>query len=264
MTDQRLDGTTEGRLRQLLRLPPRAMAERLAQAARRRLGRGHRPRPGRVRFGDLRRTTPLSDHFGYDRGTPVDRVYIEDFLARHAAFIRGRVLEIGDNSYSLRFGGTAVTRSDVLHVDAGNPHATYVGDLAEGAGLPDAAFDCIVLTQTLHLIFETPNAIATVHRILAPGGSLLATVPGVSSIDTGEWGPSWHWSFTPLSLGRMLAERFGEANVAVEVHGSVLTAAAFLYGLAAEELSAAELAVRDPRYPVVVAARAVKAEALAR
>ena len=127
--------------------------------------------------------------------------------------------------------------------------------------MPDAAFDCIVLTQTLHLIFDPSKAIETVHRVLAPGGSLLATVPGVSSIDTGEWGPSWHWSFTPLSLGRVLAERFGETNVALEVHGSVLTAASFLYGLAAEELSAAELAARDPRYPVLVAARAVKAEA---
>jgi SAM-dependent methyltransferase len=264
MTGLRLDGTGGGRLRRLFGLPPQDMARRLGQAALRRLKRERPPRPGRIRFGDLRRTAPVSQHFGYDRGTPVDRVYIEDFLARHSAFIRGRVLEIGDNSYTLRFGGAAVTRSEVLHVDASNPHATIVGDLADGAGLPDGAFDCIVLTQTLQLIFDVAKAIATVHRILAPGGTLLATVPGVSSIDTGEWGPSWHWSFTPLSFGRLLGERFGEANLALEAHGSVLTAASFLYGLAAEELTAAEIAARDPRYPVIVAARAVKAEGLQR
>jgi hypothetical protein len=38
-----------------------------------------------------------------------------------------------------------------------------------------------------------------------------------------------------------------------------LAAAGFLFGLAAEELTRGELAARDPRYPVIVAARAVKA-----
>ena len=85
------------------------------------------------------------------------------------------MLEIGDNSYTLRFGGAEVTRSDVLHVDDSNPHATIVGDLADGGALPEAAFDCIVLTQTLHLLFDLRGAVAHLHRMLAPGGALLAT-----------------------------------------------------------------------------------------
>jgi glycosyltransferase involved in cell wall biosynthesis len=65
---------------------------------------GSPPRIGAVDFGDLGSTRPISLDFGFDRGTPVDRYYVEGFLARHASDIRGRVLEIGDASYSRRFG----------------------------------------------------------------------------------------------------------------------------------------------------------------
>lgn len=257
------EGRGNGRLAEIPRLPPRALLTRLLRAGLRWLRSQRAPRPGQVRFGDLRRLKPFSDRFGFDRGTPVDRVYVEGFLARWSADIRGRVLEVGDNSYTLRFGGAAVTRSDVLHVDPGNRHATIVGDLADGGGLPEAAFDCIVLTQTLHLIHDLAHAVATLHRMLAPGGVLLVTVPGVSSVDRGEWGPSWHWSLTPLSLERLLKEHFGGAELAVESHGNVLAAVGFLYGLAAEEFTPAELAAEDPRYPVIVAARAVKTKGVA-
>ena len=254
------EGPGKRRLAEILRPPLLAAATRLLRARLRRLRSARVPRPGRVRFGDLRRVRPFSEWFGFDRGTPLDRLYIEGFLARCSADIRGRVLEVGDNAYTLRFGGAAVTRSDVLHVDASNRHATIIGDLSDGAGLPEAAFDCIVLTQTLHLIHDLPRAVATLQRMLVPGGVLLATAPGVSSVDRGEWGASWHWSLTPLSLERLLKDRFGEAEVAVESHGNVLTAAGFLYGLAAEEFTPAELAAEDPRYPVIVAARAVKSK----
>ena len=39
------------------------------------------PRVGRVRFGSLRRLTPISRAFGFDRGLPIDRYYIERFLS---------------------------------------------------------------------------------------------------------------------------------------------------------------------------------------
>jgi glycosyltransferase involved in cell wall biosynthesis/SAM-dependent methyltransferase len=213
----------------------------------------------RVSFGRLRRTTPISRNFGYDRGTPVDRRYIEDFLGRHADDIHGRVLEVGDAAYTRRFGGARVTASEVLHVDPDAPGVTYVADLATGDGIPSEAFDCVVLTQTLHLVFDMASAIATLHRILKPGGVLLITVPGVSSVDTGEWGDDWLWSLTAASLGRLLRARFADDDVTVTTYGNVLTAVAFLHGLAAEELRPDEYAVEDPHYPVIVAARATRA-----
>lgn len=216
------------------------------------------PPTGWVRFGSLRRVIPISREFGFDRGQPVDRYYIENFLTRYADDIQGRVLEIGDNSYTMHFGGARVRHSDVLHVKEGNPHATFVGDLTHADQIPAGVFDCVILTQTLHLIYDVPTALRTVYRILKPGGVLLATVPGISQISEDEWGDEWYWSFTPAAARRTVAEVFPLGQIWVESHGNVLAASAFLYGLAAQELRPAELDSRDPYYPMLVTIRAVK------
>ena len=209
-------------------------------------------------WGGLRRTAPVSQAFGYDRGKPIDRRYIEIYLERHAHSIRGRVLEIGDNEYTLRFGGSRVIQSDVLNIVPGNPKTTFVDDLADGHTLPSDTFDCIVLTQTLHLLFDLRKAVQTLHRILAPGGVVLITVPWVSPIDRGEWGGTWYWSITPAALRRLLKESFLEQNVEISYFGNTLSASAFLYGLAEHELGASKLDTADPFCPVIVAGRAVK------
>src|SRR3972149_6617938 len=91
---------------------------------------------GSVDFGNLRRLVPINREFGFDRGQPVDRYYIENYLARHAEEIRGRVLEIGDNVYTRRFGGSRVAKSDVLHVSGDSPRATIVADLTNAGHAP--------------------------------------------------------------------------------------------------------------------------------
>lgn len=237
----------------LARVPFRAQ---LRDAARR--VTGSTPPVGRVDLGDARRVTPISRCFGYDRGLPIDRYYIEGFLERNAGLIRGRVLEIGDNAYTVRFGADRVERSDVLHVKEGNPQATFVGDLTEADHIPSAAFDCVILTQTLHLIYDARAALRTVRRILRPGGVLLATFPGISQIDAGEWGGTWYWSFTPASAARLFGEVFPATALALETHGNVLTAVGFLHGLALQELRPEDLEHRDPSYPLIVAVRAVR------
>ena len=247
-------------MREAARGVKRRIARVLPRPVRRRLWRalGGRPPVGGVDLGDLGTTVPISRDFGFDRGTPVDRYYIERFLERHATQIGGRVLEIGGDEYMRRFGGSRVSRADVLHVHEGNPRATIVGDLTDPAVLPAGAFDCIVLTQTLHLIYDARLAVARLHRALAPGGVVLVTVPGISQIDRGEWGASWFWSFTTESLSRLLGECFGPDDVLVEHHGNVFAATAFLQGLAVEEIDAAMLDPLDRSYQVIVAARARK------
>jgi SAM-dependent methyltransferase len=216
------------------------------------------PPPGRVRFGDLRRTTPISPDFGYQRGNPVDRYYIESFLEQHRGDVRGRVLEIGDSTYTHRFGKDQVERADVLHIDPHAPGATFVGDLADGSFLPADAFDCIVLTQTLHLVYDFPAALRAVARTLAPGGVLLMTVPGISNVDPTDWGATWYYSFTARSVERMCAEHLPGFALDVSSYGNVLAAIAFLHGLAQDELTTAELDEHHPEYSLIHATRAVK------
>jgi glycosyltransferase involved in cell wall biosynthesis/SAM-dependent methyltransferase len=218
------------------------------------------PAPGQIKFGSLRRVSPISSAFGYDRGLPIDRYYIEKFLASHVDDIRGHVLEIGDNSYTRKFGADRVSKSDVLHVSRGNPLATIVADLTDADQIPSRTFDCIIFTQTLQLIYDVRAAIRTLHRILKPDGVLLATFPGISQIANDEWGDNWSWAFTPLSARRLFEEAFPAASVSLETHGNVLAAVSFLHGLATEEISMEELDSCDPHYPVALALRAVKAE----
>jgi len=218
----------------------------------------YRPPVTWVRFGDLRRTRPISREYGYDRGLPIDRYYIERFLSRHASDFRGRVLEIGDAAYTRRFGGDRVTISDVLHVHEDNPAVTIVGDLTAADHIPSCSFDCFVLTQTLHLIYDVPAALKTAYRILKPGGVVLATVPGISQISSDEWGKTWYWGFTSLSARRLFEEVFRQEDVEVEAHGNVLAATAFLQGLATEELRQDELDYSDREYEMLITIRAVK------
>jgi SAM-dependent methyltransferase len=216
------------------------------------------PPLNRVNFGDLRRLNPISREFGYDRGLPIDRYYIENFLNNRSLDICGRVLEIGDATYTRRFGGDRVTKSDVLHVVAGNPEATIVGDLTNSELIPSASFDCLILTQTLHLIYNLQAAIQTIDRILKPGGIALITVPGISQIAIDEWKDYWCWSLTAIAAHKLFTEVFPEENVTIEDRGNVLAATAFLQGLATQELTAAELDYRDPSYQMLIMIRVVK------
>ena len=219
-----------------------------------------RPRVGQVDFGDLRRLAPISSTWGFDRGVPVDRFYIDRFMRRHERDVRGRVLEIANPAMTLRYGGDRVTRSDVLHPVAAPAPVTLVGDLASGEGIPEAAFDCAIVTQTLLLVYDVQAAIRTLGRILAPGGVALVTVPGITKIsreDMDQWGQ--FWSFTSASLRRLFEEAFDAQRVSIEAYGNVLAATAFLHGLSAAELTEDELLHRDRDFEVLLAVRAAKA-----
>lgn len=218
--------------------------------------RRQRPRVGRVRFGDLRRTQPICREYGSARGRPVDRYYIENFLAEHGRLITGSVLEIGERTYTERFG-QGVTRSDMLHVSDG-ADATYVADLTDAPQVPSNTYDCIILTQTLQMIFDLRATVRTLYRLLAPGGVLLCTAPGISQVADPVWNSTWYWSFTRLSMQRLFDTTFPPGNVDARAYGNVLSATAFLHGMAQDELRRSELDVVDPEYPVILTVAASK------
>lgn len=218
-----------------------------------------RPRVGGIDFGDLGRTTPVSRNWGFDRGTPIDRLYIERFLESHAADIRGRVLEVANNTYTLRHGGARVTQSDVLHPSEGNPRATIIADLARPASELEGQFDCIICTQTLQLVYEVHSAVSQLHRWLKPGGTLLATVPGISQISREDMQQTGdYWRFTAAAMRKLVGDEFGTGDVDVQVLGNVLSSVAFLQGIAAEECDQAALLEHDPQFQMLLTIRAVR------
>lgn len=211
---------------------------------------------GAMNVGRIRSARPISKNWGYGRGTPIDRHYIEGFLGGHASDVRGHVLEVQEDDYSRRFGGPGVTRQDILNVDASNPLATIIGDLADPATLPAGQFDCIILTQTLHLVFDMAAAVANIRRALRPGGVALITVPGITPVRPVD-DYDWFWSLTDTALSRLLRRSFEPDKVEVSTYGNLAAATAFLHGAAVEEVGRRRLAQPDPAYPVTVAARCV-------
>ncbi|HKG02350.1 MAG TPA: glycosyltransferase [Conexibacter sp.] len=210
-----------------------------------------------VEWRSLRRLQPISRVWGLDRGQPVDRFYIEGFLEAHAADIAGDVLEVKDAGYTKRFERGARSYA-VLDVAEHNEQATLIADLTQAQSLPEAAFDCIVITQTLQFLFDVETAVANLHRALAPGGVVLATAPCVSRIDYEAGVDADFWRLTAASARRLFASRFGAEAVEVRALGNVLTCTAFLHGLASQDLDAAELDHHDPYFPLLLAVRAVK------
>jgi glycosyltransferase involved in cell wall biosynthesis len=216
------------------------------------------PPKNAINFGHLGSARPISLDFGWDRGTPIDRYYIERFLASHAEDITGNVLEIGDDTYSKRYGGAKIIRQDVLHVAVGHPGATITGDLTREGVLPENTFDCIIFTQTLQLIFELEQAVFRLHRALRHDGVLLLTTPGISQLDRGEWGDRWCWNFTSVAVRRLFEQHFPTDALDINTHGNVFAATTFLHGVALEEVDQKKLDINDQAYPVVITLRAQK------
>jgi SAM-dependent methyltransferase len=217
------------------------------------------PRPGRVRFGSLRRRNPISRRWGADRGTPIDRYYIKEFLSGYSQDVRGHVMEVGQNIYAGTLGGSRITRLDILHVDEKSGDVTVVGDLTDPELFPPETFDCIILTQTLQFMFDPETAVRNCHSFLKPGGVLLVTASGIGQISRGDMDRWGHfWNFTTRSMEEIFKRAFPAGDVAVSEAGNVLSAISLLHGLSAEELTAGDLDHEDPDYQVLITVRASK------
>lgn len=204
----------------------------------------------RAHVRTLRRVRPVDRAFGRGGGLPIDRYYGERFMAENASLVRGDVLEIGDDRYTRAYGGDDVRSSAVVSAPE--------SDLVTGRGLPEgAAYDCVILYDTLQHIYDMASAVATTHRLLRAGGTLLATFNGISQVsrdDYDAWGDFWRP--TDLAVRRLL----GAFDVVeVRAHGNVLAACGLLYGLSAEEIGSRRLEPHDPDYQVCITARAQRA-----
>jgi len=215
------------------------------------------PDIGGVDLGDLDRRTPVSREWGYERGTPIDRYYIERFLEKHSSDIKGRVLEVQEADYTRKFGTSRVERSDVLDLDPANARATIIADLRSAGNIPPDTFDCIILTQTVHVIDDMRAVFGECARILKPGGVLLTTLPSASRVCLEYGHDGDFWRVTEAGARQLLEGIFPSDLLAVESHGNVLVNAAFLYGLGCHELRIDDFEAADPYFPLVVSARAM-------
>lgn len=197
---------------------------------------------------------PLSRNYGSNRGEPVDRYYIEKFLSENADLIKGDCLEIENSAYCSRFGKSS--KCDILDISKDNPKATLTADLRNMPQIPNNSYDCLILTQVFQFIDDYESAIKECHRILRPGGTLLATLPFISRVDARAGTVGDFWRFTLASARYIFGKYF--ARLEIKSWGNVLSGLGFWIGAAQEELSKKELAHNDPDFPVLVTVRAQK------
>ena len=202
------------------------------------------------RWGNLRRVRPFSEHFGFERGTPIDRYYLERFLERHRHLITGRVLEIQAPGYTMKYGRALAAADSVDIVLRHNENLTYLCDLAKSERvIPDASYDCFLLPNTLSHLRDVEGCLRNALRVVRPGGVILATTAALVPL-TADVPDYWHAS---AAGWREIADRsWPGCDVRIDQHGNCLAAVAAMLGLTVEELEPSELDVNDPRYPVLV------------
>jgi len=196
---------------------------------------------------------PISTRYGFDRGTPIDRVYIDQFLLENSALITGRCLEVVDSTYTKKFGKN-VTHPEVIDNDKKSKLATIIGDLRDMKGVASNSFDCVLITHTFGMIYDYEVAIKECRRILKPGGYILATMSCFSPIYAND--DTNFWRFTPASAKRAFGNFFKDLQV--KTYGNCLSGYSFWVGLAAEELENKALEYNDTRFPLIVTVKAKK------
>jgi len=196
---------------------------------------------------------PLSHKFGFDRGNPIDRYWIEKFLTANKKLITGRCLEVTDSFYTIKFG-LKVTKSDVLDINPKNKLATIHGDLKHLTTVKSNTYDCLILTHVLGLIDDVQAAACECHRILKPGGVLLFTSSCLGPILKEKV----YWRFTPYSVKYIFGKYFRSKNIDIKTYGNVLAGQYFWVGMSQQDVNIADLEITDVRYPCIVTLVAIK------
>ncbi len=197
---------------------------------------------------------PVGKLFGQPRGGSICRYYIDRFLEKHKSQIKGKVLEIGDRTYTERYK-EKVEESYCLHFDQtfSSDEMDFYGDLRDGTGIKKDFYDCIILTQVLNFIKDIRNTPKILVDSLKPNGTLLITVSGISPIsrlDMDRWGH--FWNFTDAGILGMFEAENTECNT--ETYGNFKVACAFLGGMSYTELSEEDLKYVDEDFQVFIMA----------
>ena len=212
----------------------------------------------RLEFEDAIAVSPVSDVFGIDRGTPLDRIFIDRFLHNHREIIRGNCLEVEEPAYTRKFGQPGHNAHALKFVPTPGviTESEVVADLTRPETVPEARFDTFICTQTLNFIFDLEQVIVSIHKLQKPGGHALITVAGISQIsryDYVRWGD--YWRFTDQSLRKLLTLCFDGPSCKIETYGNVATACLFLQGIAYQDIQDKSiLDAIDKDYQMVICA----------
>ena len=206
----------------------------------------------------LLRKYPFSRVFGNDRGNPIDRHLIELFLASHSNDIKCKVLEIGDDQYTYKFGNN-LTNTAILAgpIDSLRSQCYPLGDLTDEHTLKNVdKYNCVIATNVLNFIYDINAAVRGLATLVQPNnGCVLVTVAGlaqISRVDYNLWGD--YWRLNDMSVRKLFETCF--ETVEITTYGNAPLAAAFIMGLAEEEVPSSLFKLNDSDFQIVIAVKA--------
>ena len=210
------------------------------------------PLTGMLDWGDFKRFTPFCPDFGLTRGTPIDRVYLDKFIAKIASTVTGSALEIGGLSDNKTlYGFHACTEYHGLDLKEA-PGVSYVGDAHDTALFDAGSFESILLFNVLEHCYAPQKVIDNIFCWLKPGGKCFLMVPNAQRVHDY---PADYWRPLPDGIKYLFREY---KEMQLYVYGNPVTLMASMMGVAAEELASNEIDPHHPEYPVVTCVVATK------
>lgn len=181
---------------------------------------------------------------------PLAQARAEQFFRGQKIDWRGRVLEI-------RAAGAAAWCA--VLPDIGRETATLVGGNVrhELAGLPDAAYDCVLLVGVPAAVDDDGALLARCRELLKPSGVLLAVLPGICPSPVRRPGGDYR-RYTPAGARELAVRHFPAADIEVAAVGDAVTVTAAAQNLAGDELPAGGARADDAGCPLLVTVRAVR------
>lgn len=202
------------------------------------------PAVGEIDWGQLRRLTPICPDFGISRGTPIDRHYLNQFIAEIRDLVQGDTVEIGGNDGNKDvYGFTRTSGYRGLDITEA-PGVSLVGDAADPGIIPANSLDSVIAFNVLEHTARPWQVVDNMRHWLRKGGRAYCMVPSAQRL---HGAPEDYWRPLPAALREM----FGAwSEQTVYQYGNPLSVVASLMGVAAEELDAPELSTYHPGYPV--------------
>jgi len=199
--------------------------------------------------------TFISNDFGFKRGTPIDRYYINDFLKKSSDIFIGDALEFGDTNYLDRFDDKLQNK---FIFNYSENHYTsnrmFFGDISKPDSLPFGTFDTIICINVLNFIFDISSALNGLHKMLKVDGRIILTVAGVAShisrYDMERWGD--YWRFTDLSIEAAVTKSGFEIDK-LTAYGNPYACSAQINGLSLEDLVEDKIMTKHKDYQLLIA-----------
>ncbi|WP_157496737.1 methyltransferase domain-containing protein [Hahella ganghwensis] len=210
------------------------------------------PVVGHLDWGDFNRKSPFCHSFGFSRGTPIDRYYLDKFVSCIRHQVKGVTIEIGGVSDNLQnYGLERVTSFQTVDIEPGEG-VNIVGDIHDRSILAPESVDSLIIFNVLEHCHSPWQVAENIRYWLKEGGKCFGMVPNAQRLHNF---PGDYWRPLPDGV-RHLFKEFSQLEL--DVYGNPQTVVASFMGVAAKELTANELDATHPEYPVATCFIAIK------